>query len=155
MANMILGDAYLMGRDGLEKDEKSGERLLKKASKLGSVEASFRLARHLETQKANKQAKSIYVALCEVKYAPAAFVLGVSYMRGTFTEKDLNLATSYLELAADAGHLYAKDWLAQSVIDSDVSYYQALKALLTRFVLKKRIEKLSRYDPNSDLIRLG
>ncbi|BDW81414.1 hypothetical protein MACH24_08520 [Erythrobacter sp. Dej080120_24] len=155
MANMILGDAHLMGRNGLTKDEDQGERFLRRASKLGSLEGAFRLARYLEAKKLNSEAIQIYENLSEARFAPAAFVLGVSYTKGTFTEKDLDLGTRYLKVAADEGHLHAKDWLAQLVLESEASFPELSKALATRLLLKKRIQNLTQSDPASDLIRTG
>jgi TPR repeat protein len=101
----------------------------------------------------SEEAVSIYEALSEANFSVAAFVLGLSYLDGKFTEIDQERAKFFLEIAAENGHLHAQDWLAHLVTESDASVVDHTKAIAKRYRLKKQIEKLSRTDPKSDYIR--
>ncbi|WP_338302876.1 tetratricopeptide repeat protein [Erythrobacter sp. Dej080120_24] len=153
LANMVLGEAYLFGHNGLQKDERLAEKLLRRAAKLESFEGSFLLARYLRMKGRSEEAVSIYEALSEANFPAAAFVLGLSYLDGKFTEIDQERAKFFLEIAAENGHLHAQDWLAHLVTESDASVVDHTKAIAKRYRLKKQIEKLSRTDPKSDYIR--
>lgn len=154
VAGAIVGDSYINGRPGYDIDIEKGLKLLARARSSGSIEASYRLARTLQTSGKPDEAKAIFQGLHEGGYAPATWNLGYGYFTGDWGRKDLDKAEYYFSNAADRGHLYAKHWslwlaLKERPVRSDC--LRVVVAML-RTMIAIRITRI--HHPRSDSLRI-
>lgn len=105
IALVALGDFYLYGRYGVDEDVDTGERYLRLAAELGSIEGAYRLACHYDYIGQTADAFEIYKDLSEKGFCPATYRLAWARYQGRFLKKDLALSLNLFTKAAAKGHL--------------------------------------------------
>lgn len=135
LAGMYLGEAYIYGYYGLEKDVKLGIALLKNAYKRGSTEATFLLALYFEGVRDKTNSVTYYHELKRRSYSPAIYRIALNYYHGELYERNLEKSITNFELSAKLGHIYSMRWLAWLYFKNNFGLYG--KLLGTRYYIKQ------------------
>src|SRR5690606_3971567 len=112
-ANYLLGVIYESGGKGIERDyDKAAYYYRKAMTESGSVQAMLRLAslHYLKriVNASDEEAFGIYSELYKSNgNSSSSMMLGAMYYEGRFVEKDLTVASLYLDEAIRSGHVFA------------------------------------------------
>lgn len=110
LAMFYLGGYYNFGRCGIKKDFELSKYWWRKSAQMGSLEASFSLARRFEAEDDYQSAARQHQDLAELNFSPSLYVLGLHYYRGDWFEKDIKKSLKFFKAAEEKGHLHAKHW---------------------------------------------
>jgi TPR repeat protein len=105
-SQLYLGWAYVEGKI-VDKDDQEGSKWLELAANNGSLEAKFRLALLLLSQR-NSEAINILIGLNSQGFFPAAYELGYCYYMGSCVDRNVEKAKDLWEKASIEGHVLAK-----------------------------------------------
>lgn len=152
LSMMYLGQMYLSGQYNVNKNERDGIKLLEISSDLGSIEAGFRLAKHLHLVNKDKTSIILYKALAQSGYSPAMHVLGFEYLLGGLVEKNREYAIMYFSRAYRLGHVYSGHWLSHYFMNKG-GLFNWFKGLYIRLSLVLPLMILTLCYPNSDRLR--
>lgn len=149
---VYMGDAYLYGR-GVKENKGKGERLLRRASSLGSIEAVYTLARYYEGLKEFDRARIEFCKIANRGYSPALYMLGSFYYYGEGVKKDIDKAIYYWNLAESAGHLIAKQWIVWLYKHYKKGITFRIRAYAKQISLTFPLVVTKVRNPNSDRLR--
>lgn len=151
-AMAALGNIYLYGTHSITRDEQKGERLLARASAMGSIEGAYRLACFLDSRARNAEAFKLYESLAEKGFSPALYRLGWAYHTGRWVDKNTSKAKDFFWRAYRKGHFLAQQKLSYelrkspSIRDRVLGFY-----LLASLIAKRKF--CHTLDPKSDRLR--
>lgn len=154
LAKLMTADIYLHGRHGAVVDKPLGRQILEQAFSEGSVEAGYRLARLLQAEARQNEAKEIFIQLADANYSPAIWQIGYGYIEGCWGENNSEKSLPYFSKAAELGHLPSRYWMYWLNLKSAQSISSAFPLFFRLIYLNVYMEILSLTYPNSDRIRV-
>lgn len=105
-----LGDIYLFGRYGVERDEVLGLEYLRLAFENGIHEAGHLFASHLSENGRNDDAQALFEKLSSEHYPPSMYQLGIGHLQEKWSKPDVHTGLSLLQCSADLGHLLSREY---------------------------------------------
>ena len=153
LSMFYLGEYYIYGRHGVERDSAKAEHWLREAASKGSIEGSWLLARHLEGAKNYEEAEDEYKKLEELGYSPALYALGFEYNRGIWLKRDVKKAIEYLEKAEQLGHLWSAHLLWHILRKEKMGLTNWIKGWIKWFRMLIPFVRCHVNYPNSDRLR--
>ncbi len=110
LAMFYLGSYYNFGKYDITQDFTLSKYWWKKSKELGSLEASFSLARRFELEGDYRCAINEHQSLVKLNFYPSKYILGLHYYKGDWFEKDIKQSIELFKAAEKQGHLHAKHW---------------------------------------------
>ncbi len=153
LSMFYLGEYYMYGRYGIERDFEAAEFWLKEAASGGSMEGAYLLARYLQGQGRYEEAEIEYKRLAERGFSNALFVLGLQHYKGGWLEKDIEKSICYLEEAEKRGHLHSRHWLSHIFRKENLGFVYRAKGWIKWFSLIVPFVICKVSYPNSDRLR--
>ncbi|KWV91775.1 tetratricopeptide repeat protein [Erythrobacter sp. YT30] len=153
LAMICLADILIHGDHGMEQNVPDAIALLRKAADRGSVEGRFRLAQQLELDDDVAQAEKEYIHLADLGYSPAMYRLARIQWPGVGKISNRESAYSYLQLAAEKGHMYARIRLAQLKRKGEFGMSMRLVGIFETIALFVPMIFLFLKYPSTDLLR--
>lgn len=141
LSGFYIGFIYEYGSFGSSVNYRLAEEWLDQSSRLGSVEATFHLAKLFQKREKFDAAIEKYLDLENVDFPPAFHAMGCLYVNGEGVEKSISRALEHFSQGASLGHLRCTHWYYHLTRNSNIT----IKSLLYRIIGRIKLSVLMLY----------
>ena len=153
LASMHLGNIFLKGQHGVDRDREKGYEWLEKSAREGSLEGLYGLAWHRRRDGEIDAALDNLSLAAERGFSPAFYTLGALYYKGNQATLNREKSFEYFRNGESHGHLLSAGWANRMRIAGYEGWAGRLHGLGAFVITAARIVKCVFRNPNSDRLR--